>query len=234
MKRHMSERASLSLLLSVLALALVLGGSVARADDLNLGSNYVPVSVDENGVGATNVGGGPITVSYLNGTQLAWVYCIGFYTDVPVPDDYADTTVRSDGVVNGVAVENAGEIAWLLDDFAGAAAGNSTAEQALQATIWSVEYNGQGTSAGYNTITGDSSQGYWATYESDLAALGSNTAALNTVDWFTPSNGSATEYQGLVGPNIGSVPEPMSILLLGTVLLCVPKLRRKFAAGRQR
>ena len=40
MKRYMSERASLSLLLSVLALAMVLGGSVARADDLKLGSSY--------------------------------------------------------------------------------------------------------------------------------------------------------------------------------------------------
>ena len=229
--RILGGRASYSLFLSILG--VVLGGSVARADDLNLGPNYVSVTVDEAGVGPTNVGGGPITISTLNGNQLAWVYCVGFYIDIPVPADYADTTINYNGVVNGVAVENAGEIAWLLNNYAGAAAGNTTKEQALQAAIWTVEYDGQGTSAGYNTITGDSGQSYYATYLSDLSSLGSQTSALNTIDWFTPSNGSGTTYQGLVGPNNSPVPEPMSILLLGTVLLCtLTLLKRKLATSR--
>src|ERR1017187_2586487 len=102
--------------LSILASAAILGGSTALADDLNLGGNYVPVTVDVAG-SPSNVGGGPITISKLNGTQLAWVYCVGFFTEVYVPADYPNTIVRSDGMVNGAAVNNAGKIAWLLDTY---------------------------------------------------------------------------------------------------------------------
>jgi hypothetical protein len=234
--------------LSILAFTAVLGGSAALADDLNLGSNYVPVYINEAGVGATNVGGGPITVSYLNGSQLAYVYCVGFFTDVYVPGDYNATTVTNNGTADGVtdnnnsqvvAVNNAGEIAWLLDTFAGAAAvagagGDQTQEQALQAAIWSVEYNGTGTAAGDPVLTGLAGQGYYGQYLADLSALGSNTADVATVDWFSPTiSGSSTVYQALVGPN-AAVPEPASILLLGTLLLffAISTSRKKLGAGR--
>jgi hypothetical protein len=213
----------------------MLSGSAALADDLDLGPNYVPVTVLEGGVGATNVGGGPITISSLNGTQLAYVYCVGFFTDVYVPDDYPDTAVTNNGVVNGAVVNNDGEIAWLLDNFAVGSLGNTIDEQALQAAIWTVEYDGQGVNSALPVITGDSTQSYYSQYEADLTALGSNTAALNTIDWFSPGNGSGTVYQGLVGPaTSGVVPEPTSILLFGTVLLFSARLmkRRKLGIGQ--
>ena len=239
MKNYTSQRASFTLLMTVLALALVLGGNVARADGytaaLSLGSNYVPVTVDELESSTwtpTSVGGGPITISSLNSSPLAWVYCVGFYIDVPVPFDYTNTTVTSDGFVDGAYVNNDGEIAWLLDHFAASAAGNTNDEQALQAAIWSVEYNG--TTGNGNPIEGDPNAAYYSKYQSDLTALGSNTDPLGNVYWFSPSTSSGGEYQGLVGNDNGAVPEPASILLLGTLLLGVLHLlKRKLAPSRQ-
>ncbi len=219
----------------------MLGGGAAFADDLNLGGNYVPVSVDETGgstPGLTNVGGGPITISYLDGTQLAYVYCVGFFTDVYVPDDYPDTIVTNNGYVNGAYVNNDGAIAWLLDTYAMDSLGNTIKEQALQAAIWTVEYNGlAGSNFALPMITGDSTQGYYTQYTADLTALGWNgttslkTAAVSTIDWFSPGNSSGTMYQGLVGPD-GPVPEPTSVLLFATVLLSALWLNRKKPVGR--
>ncbi len=226
--------------LFILAFAVMLGGGAAFADDLNLGGNYVPVSVDETGgstPGLTNVGGGPITISYLDGVQLAYVYCVGFFTDVYVPDDYPDTIVTSNGYVNGAFVNNDGAIAWLLDTYAMGSLGTTVDEQALQAAIWTVEYNGQGVNSALPVITGDSTQAYYSQYHADLTALGwngttsLNTAAVSTIDWFSPGNSSRTMYQGLVGPD-GPVPEPTSVLLFATVLLSALWLNRKKLVGR--
>lgn len=216
--------------LATLALAVVLSGSAALADDLSLGGNYVPVTIDENGT-PTTVGGGPITISYLNGTQLTYVYCVGLFTDVFVPDDYPDTIVRHDGVVDGAAVNNAGEIAWLLDNFAAAAAANPIAQQALQAAIWTVEYDNG--ADGHPIVTGDSSQSYYSQYQTDLTSIG--TAPLSDINWFTPGDSTGTVYQGLVGPLIaGEVPEPTGILLFGTVLLFGARSMRRKKSGADR
>jgi hypothetical protein len=222
----MSERASLSLLLSVLALAMVLGGSVARADDLKLGSSYGENIYLDVGGNSTEYNGSPISPSTLNGSSLAFVYCVDLFHTVGVPGDYNNTTVTSNGMVDGALVNNAGAIAWLLDN---EVAGATTADEqaGLQAAIWYEEYNY--TMEAF-TVGGNDAAAV-AAYHADLTALGSNTAALNTIDWFSPGvSGSNTVYQGLAGGP--AVPEPMSILLLGTVLLCLPKLRQKLTAGR--
>src|ERR1035438_3882002 len=98
MKRCISERLSFSLLFSVLAVALVLGGSVARTDDLNLGGGYNTFNFYVNGVDSSE-GGGPVTPSYLNSVQLSFVYCVDIYDNVGVPADYPDTTVTNNAVV---------------------------------------------------------------------------------------------------------------------------------------
>jgi hypothetical protein len=203
----------------ILAIAAILC-SVAFADDLKLGSNYNVLTIDENNSPVT-VGGGAVLPSYLDGYALPYVYCVGLFTDVYVPDDYPDTLLTNNGVVNGAMINNAGEIAWLIDNYGVAAEGNQNDQEALQAAIWTVEYDNTSVT-GEPVVTGDSGQSYYSQEQTDLNALGSKTAALSTITWMSPGNGSGTEYQGL----ITTVPEPMSILLFGTMLVLIVGLMK--------
>ncbi len=58
------------------------------------------------------------------------------YTDIYVPGDYNNTIVTNNGAVNGNNVNNAGAVAWLLDEFAHSDIGNTNGQVALQAAIW--------------------------------------------------------------------------------------------------
>jgi hypothetical protein len=209
--------------LMILAFSVILCGSAAFADDLNLGSSYNTVTFYQNGNLAT-VGAGSMKPSTLNGVALAFVYCVDLFDDVGVPADYPSTIVTHNGVVNGSAVNNAGEIAWLLDAFGVSAQGNTNAEEALQVAIWHVEYG--------SNYHADSTQSYNSYYVSDLAALGNKTASVANLDWLTPG-GTGTREQGLVAA-AGVVPEPSSILLFGTILLFAAVLmkRKQVRTGR--
>lgn len=200
----------------ILALAVMLGGGAARADDLNVGGNFnwVPLSTGD-------VGGGSITVSYLNGGQLSWLYCVDLNHTITVPGDYNNTTTTSNGVVNGGLVNNAGQVAWLLDHYATADIGNTNAQTALQAAIWHEIYG-----VGLN-----GSSPYWnSTIQADYTAYitGVGSDPLANVKWFSPGiQGDPTVYQGLVGP----VPDGgVTLLLLGGALVGLETLRRRLHA----
>jgi hypothetical protein len=194
-----------------------------QADSLYVGTNYnsIPLNIGPEG-------GGSITVSTLNGVALPWVYCVDLYETVTVGVDYNNTTVTSNGMVtendlppgtsSGV-VNNAGAVAWLLDHYATPAIGDTTAQVALQAAIWHEVYG---------VVALNPSSGSITDYNSYLAALGSNTAPLSDVRWFSPAiTGSGTVYQALVGP----VPDGgMTLMLLGGALVGLETLRRKFRA----
>ena len=123
------------------------------------------------------------------------------------------------GLTSGV-VNNAGEVAWLLDTYA-AGATSSDAEGALQAAIWHVIYSSSVTTGSSNDAT------MIADYNADLAALGSNTAALNTVTWLSPSNGNGAAEQGLVT----ATPEPSTLGMMFVGLGLLGLMRKRLVRG---
>jgi hypothetical protein len=216
------------------ALLVFLLAGLAQADftgDLNLGGtfNSVPIMVDGKSV---TEGGGSIITSYLNGTALPWVYCIGMDTVVYVPSDYNQTYVNTttgkvyDNGFGGLhdlnQVANAGQVAWLLASYAN----SPTVDQvALQAAIWHVINPGH---IGLDTTSaGDP---YRADYNAYLTALGSNTGDTTQFLWMSPANGTLDDdgglhhYQGLVT----QVPIPGAVWLLGSGLAALLGLRRKY------
>ena len=214
------------------AVMLVLWMSPVRAALFNLGGTYssnIPLFL--NGV-FDNEAGGSIDNSTLNG-RATWVYCVDLFDNVYAPGTYNYTVVSTTGVVNGQTVDNAGQVAWLLDHYG--TTGQTTEAMALQAAIWHVIYDGSAGYAGAHTVTLDTSVASAALtteYNNMLSALGNNTAAISSVDWVTPNNGSTMVFQGLV---TSAVPEPATVIAGAAMLLpfgvsVLRMLRRKEAA----
>ena len=203
-----------------------------RAAMLDLGGTFsTDIPIVLNG-GVTTESGGSIDSSTLNG-NATWVYCVDLFHDVAVSATYNYTAVSTTGVVNGQTVDNAGQVAWLLDHYG--TTGQTTEAMALQAAIWHVIYDGSAGYAGGHTVTLDTSVASAALtteYNNMLSALGGNTAPVSSVDWLTPNNGSTTVFQGLV---TSAVPEPATVIAGAAMLLpfgvsVLRMLRRKEAA----
>jgi len=219
---------SLCTAVAVLSLVASLTGAnqahaqTTTGNDLNLGGNYNVFNWTLSGI-ASNEGGGAITPSTLNGVSLPWVYCIDIPDNVGVPADYNNTRVSTDGTANfgagntwagtpgitlaGGSATIAGQVAWILDNYADAAIGSATAQEAVQAAIWKQIYGSAFTvqDTGVNTAMG-----------AILTALGSNTAALSSVLWLSP-NGNG--HNGAAGPGLeqalvtAAVPEPSTLAI---------------------
>ena len=188
--------------------------SPVRADILVLGGSYsYPVPLLEDNV-ATSEGGGSIDPSTLDGTPT-WVYCVDLYHNVNVPGTF-NVTISTAGVVNGATVNNAGEVAWLLENYGGT--GQAAPEVALQAAIWHVIYDGSAGYAGGHTVslnTAAATSAEVTDYNNILSALGSHTGNLAGIDWLTLS--PSDNIQGLVAL---PVPEPTTVL--AGVLMLLP------------
>ena len=205
-------------------LASLACGNRAHADDLNLGGNFNSFDWTLTVGTTTTVGGGSgsISVSYLNGKVLPWVYCIDIPDNVDVPKDYNTTVVTHDGTATfsagnpwagipgttlvGGSATIAGQVAWILDNYANAA--NTPAlQEAVQAAIWKVIY-------GSDFTVQDSSVN--TAMNNILTALGGNTASVGSVLWLSPDgngqNGAAGPgvYQALV---TAAVPEPSTFAI---------------------
>jgi len=197
----------------------------ANADTLQIGSAYThPIYLVETAGPKTTYrteGGGSVEVSYLNGTKLNYMYCVDLLRVVYVPGTYDQTTVNNGGNIYGIPLNNAGKVAWLLSNYG--TAGQGEAAYALQAAIWHVIFEGTGTTIDLDTNTTKSTANEVALYDSYLTTLGNNTGDVSNFLWITPGKDSV-QYQG----QVASVPEPMSILLLGLGLVGLAGIRRKF------
>ena len=141
-----------------------------------------PVQVDEPIAGGNFLG-------TLNSTQLTSTYCVNIDEQLnSLPTTYSNAAVTSDGTAYGMAVPNAGAIAWLITNL-GPAATTTTDQDALQAAIWRTEYG----PSGFQLDGVDNTNGapaFNATvgvpYQADLAALGSNTEPVSMISWISP------------------------------------------------
>lgn len=207
--------------LVLVACAVFLFAGFAKADTLVIGGNYTqPIEMLVDGTAKTE-GGGDIWPSYLNGQLLDYLYCVDLFTTVYVPGTYPATVVTSDGTIYDNALNNADQVAFLLNSYA-ASADTFDEQAALQAAIWNVSAP-TGHTAELNPAAPAAQVILYSGY---LTGIGSG--VVSDYYWITPglnSNGQVVQYQGLVGHS--PVPIPGAIWLLGSGLLGLVAVRRR-------
>jgi hypothetical protein len=192
----------------IIACMLIIGSGAAFADTLQTGSTYTAISISFNGTNTTwngVVGGGSFNTSYLNGSQLPWIYCVDLEHTIGLSTQYDATQVSLDGIVNGTDVANKKQVAWLLSTYADSAI--STDEMGgLQAAIWEVIYGTQFAFTGGGSMLTEYNK-----YFDAVSAVTNPPDLVANFDWLSPQKGgSSTTYQG----EVTRVPEPSLLLLL--------------------
>jgi len=207
--RQKGARWTAALLVS--ALACLFSMPLAYASVLSIqsnGANLSTLAITTTGgplpieVINGNVLGGDLTPASLDGTPLPFLYCVDASRDIFVSRTYA-ATVTNDGTIHGMAVSHAAQVAWLLDQYATAASGNTTKTAALQAAIWEVMYGNQFTLRSPTAVVA----------QEELYLTNVGTAPVSHYAWISPVSGT-TLMQG----QVTKVPEPSSTLLLGLAL----------------
>jgi len=221
------ENSMKSTTLKVMALAtcmVFLLPGLAGADTLGFNpASYTHIYWKYNGV-ADEGGAGSFQSVSLNGEKLAYLYCVDIFTSIPPGYDYSYTQVNKLGNIYGSALNNAGQVAWLLSKYA-VAADTYDEQYALQSAIWRVV---EGSLFTLDTGTGKTTANQYSLYTQYLVALGSNTGNVSDFLWISPKYSlSGPYYQGMVGGG-DPVPIPGAVWLLGSGLIGLVALRRRF------
>src|SRR5579875_2773695 len=179
----------------------------ARADAVTLGNGYSGVASPSGAYlnlmfeGQPNmaIGGSvPQSSGTIGGASVAFseLFCVQLDVDVSTGTTYAATYNTNGTIDGGTAVNNAGQIAWLVENI-GPTATTEDENLALQGAIWEVEYGSSLVYNGANEADGSADTAVTTYLNADLAALGSNTAPVSSLEWITPTNGDGSDAQGM-------------------------------------
>jgi hypothetical protein len=155
---------------------------------------------------------GQLLMSYASLARVGdfFAYCVDLNHTFRVPTSWP-VNVNTTGSVYGATVNNAGQIAYLIDHY-GCQRLDADHSAGLQAAIWKEEY-------GNNFTLTFASSGVTSACNTYLGCVtGANSGHVATACWLDPT-GKTTygdDPQGLVA----AAPEPASVVMLGGASVC--------------
>jgi hypothetical protein len=222
-------RRSLSSLVTLLALIFVMRPAAAAADTIIFLGDGKGVDMDIHSptFGDIRAHAGELNWSS-NATDLAaqfYAYCVDanhYLSGSQMVTAESTSTLSTPGVTDA-----GGKVAWLFNEYAGDihSTGTDIEAAALQIAIWAALYNDDGslTTGAFHV---NSTNAVTTQAQAFLNGLfsGPNGFRTSNTTWLNAANGQDQII------DTAQTPEPASMLLLGTGLLAVARMRRKTVA----